>query len=98
MPNIKIEGDQEGFGIVIIEAGYFSVPVIASKIEGITDAVIEGITGNLIEAENGQGFIDAIRNNSINRSRISEKTMEAFSWNHIGECYINAFNTIASQE
>lgn len=98
MPNIKIEGDQEGFGIVLIEAGYLSVPVIASRIEGITDAVLEGETGNLIESENVQGFINAIVNNSIERSKISEKTIEAFNWNHIRECYVNAFYKIIGQK
>ena len=30
MPNIKVDGDIEGFGIVMLEAGSVGLPVIAS--------------------------------------------------------------------
>lgn len=38
---------REGFGNVIIEAGAMSVPTIASKIYGITDAIVDNKTGIL---------------------------------------------------
>lgn len=38
---------REGFGIVIIEAAACGVPAIASRIYGVTDAVVEGVTGIL---------------------------------------------------
>jgi glycosyltransferase involved in cell wall biosynthesis len=38
---------REGFGLVLIEAGAAGLPVVASRIYGITDAVIEGETGLL---------------------------------------------------
>jgi glycosyltransferase involved in cell wall biosynthesis len=38
---------REGFGAVIIEAAACGVPCCASRIYGITDAVIEGVTGLL---------------------------------------------------
>ncbi len=38
---------REGFGLVLIEAGAVGLPVVASRIYGITDAVIEGETGLL---------------------------------------------------
>jgi len=37
----------EGFGIVYLEAGYFSKPVIASRVGGVEDAVHHGETGLL---------------------------------------------------
>ena len=36
---------REGFGNVIIEAGATEVPVIASRIYGIADALVENVTG-----------------------------------------------------
>lgn len=42
---------REGFGQVIIEAGASEVPVIASRIYGITDAVEDGNTGLLYPAK-----------------------------------------------
>jgi len=38
---------REGFGSVLIEAGAAGLPVVASRIYGITDAVVEGETGLL---------------------------------------------------
>lgn len=44
-------GEFEGFGLVYLEAGLRGVPSIATRIGGIPDAVIDGDTGLLIEAE-----------------------------------------------
>lgn len=38
---------REGFGLVLIEAGAIGLPVVASRIYGITDAVADGETGLL---------------------------------------------------
>ncbi len=38
---------REGFGSVIIEAAACGIPAVASRIYGLTDAVIEGVTGLL---------------------------------------------------
>lgn len=49
MPNIPSPGetDVEGFGITALEAAASGAPLIAARIEGITDAVIDGETGFL---------------------------------------------------
>lgn len=39
----------EGFGIVYTEAGYFSKPVVASRVGGVEDAVRHGETGILVD-------------------------------------------------
>lgn len=38
---------REGFGLVLVEAGASGLPVVASRIYGITDAVVDGETGLL---------------------------------------------------
>lgn len=60
MPNIRVHGQQEGFGLVLLEAGMHNLPVVASAIEGIPAAVRDGITGLLVEAESPDGFAKAI--------------------------------------
>jgi phosphatidylinositol alpha-1,6-mannosyltransferase len=42
MPNLSISGDVEGFGLVALEASIRGTYVLASGIQGITDAVIDG--------------------------------------------------------
>ena len=49
---------REGFGSVIIEAASVGIPAIASRVYGITDAVIDGETGLLHEPYD----IEAIKN------------------------------------
>ena len=45
---------REGFGSSVIEAGACGVPALASRIYGLTDAVVEGQTGWMHEAGNVQ--------------------------------------------
>jgi len=47
---------REGFGMVIIEAAAAGLPAVASRIYGITDAVVDGLTGLLHQT----GDVDAI--------------------------------------
>ena len=68
MPNIKLKNDMEGFGIVAIEASLAGLIVIASGIEGIPDAIIDGKNGHLVESENADDFIElivSVKSNSV---------------------------------
>jgi phosphatidylinositol alpha-1,6-mannosyltransferase len=48
MPCREIDGDVEGFGIVFLEAAAFGKPVIAGRSGGAPEAVIDGVTGLLV--------------------------------------------------
>jgi phosphatidyl-myo-inositol dimannoside synthase len=48
MPNIRVPGDMEGFGLVAIEAALRGTPVVAADLEGIRDAIVDGVTGILL--------------------------------------------------
>lgn len=61
MPNVRVPGDMEGFGLVAVEAASRGTLVIASGVEGITDAVVEGATGILVEPEAPERFVEAIQ-------------------------------------
>jgi glycosyltransferase involved in cell wall biosynthesis len=45
-------GDQEGFGIVYLEAMACGVPVIASTLDGSREAVMEGRLGQMVDPQN----------------------------------------------
>lgn len=52
MVSREINGDVEGFGIVFLEAGVFSKPVIGGRSGGVPEAVIDGVTGLLVDPNN----------------------------------------------
>jgi glycosyltransferase involved in cell wall biosynthesis len=90
MPNIKVEGDIEGFGIVAIEASSVGLPVIASKSEGIEDAVITNKTGLLYEPESIEDFLSKFsKTNLFSKESIKKYVEERFGWSKIAEGYLN---------
>ncbi len=91
MPNIRVVNDQEGFGIVNIEAGSYGLPVVATNIEGIIDAVVEGKSGRLVEEKDHQGFIDAILNPQINTSEIKDVIASSFDVKQMVGRYADEF-------
>ena len=53
-------GSGEGFGIVYVEAGRLGLPVVAGRVAGALDAVVDGETGILVDPEDHVGAADAI--------------------------------------
>jgi len=56
-PNVATPGDMEGFGLVLVEATKRGTPVVASALEGMSDAVADGEAGVLC----APGDVDAWR-------------------------------------
>ncbi len=57
---IKEKGDVEGFGIAYLEANACGKPVIGGRSGGVTDAVIDGETGLLIDPLNINQIAEAL--------------------------------------
>jgi phosphatidylinositol alpha-1,6-mannosyltransferase len=53
-------GAGEGFGLVYVEAGRHRLPVVAGRAAGALDAVVDGVTGKLVEPEDYVAAADAI--------------------------------------
>jgi glycosyltransferase involved in cell wall biosynthesis len=51
---------KESFGIVLLEAGAFGVPVIASRVGGIPEIIEDGITGLLVPAEDAVALAECM--------------------------------------
>jgi glycosyltransferase involved in cell wall biosynthesis len=94
MPNQHLAGDMEGFGLVAIEAGLFSLPVVATSIEGIKNAIISGVTGALVPPEQEPHcFMEAIEfASNLDRSAIRPAILENFTWQRVYERYKKALN------
>lgn len=89
MPNISIKNDMEGFGIVNLEAGLYGVPVVASNIEGIIDAVANGVTGYLVPEKSVTDYLIAIKNvQNMDKKQIQIYVENNFSWESIYRQYM----------
>lgn len=94
MPNIKIKWDIEGFGQVALEAGNYGLPVIASNLEGISDAIKHEQNGILAPPQNADEFIrqinillkDLEKKQSL-VLRALKYNQENFNWQKIGQRY-----------
>jgi len=63
MPNVVVPDKQdiEGFGLVAVETSAAGGLLLAARLQGITDAVIDGVSGKLVEAGNTLAWATAIR-------------------------------------
>lgn len=83
MPNIPVAGDSEGFGIVCIEAAARGLPVAASRIEGVADAVIAGQTGRFFapkDATDAARVISDLLRHPMQPADVAISTERHFSW------------------
>lgn len=72
MPNVPVPDDMEGFGLVAVEAAMAGCLVVASRLEGIRDAVTEGATGYLCTPGKPEEFIDRIKELMADRDGLRE--------------------------
>jgi phosphatidylinositol alpha-1,6-mannosyltransferase len=55
-----INGHEEAWGTVFLEAGVSGLPVVAGRSGGVPEAVQEGVTGKLVEVSNPDQVVEAI--------------------------------------
>lgn len=103
MPNIPVEGDMEGFGIVLLEANMARTPAVASDLEGIKDVIAQGENGYRVPALDAMTFADVIQrilsNGKLNELSSQARTyvQERFNWNYVAGQYVKYLKTIISQ-
>ncbi|MBI3120487.1 MAG: glycosyltransferase family 4 protein [Candidatus Kerfeldbacteria bacterium] len=99
MPNIPVEQDVEGFGIVAGEAALSGMPVVASDLEGIPEAIRHQQNGLLMPPRDASAWI-ATLSELIGRpdvrmelgARAREYTKEHYSWETVVSRYAEAMN------
>lgn len=101
MPNIPVKGDMEGFGRVLLEASLCQIPIVASGIEGIKDAIEDGRNGVLLEPYDKESFIKEITNFLENKDYAEEfgtksrkYSIDKFNWKNISNNYIKTYEKI----
>ncbi len=104
MPNIHIENDMEGFGLVAIEASLAGSIVIASNVDGISMAIQHDKNGFLVEGGNAVEFSNKIRevlNLEDYRQlgqRFSEFTKSHYDWGIVVKQYENIIKKVCAKK
>ena len=103
MPNVPVEGDMEGFGVVMLEAGQNGTPAIASRLEGIRDVITDGQNGHLVEPQSPEAFREAILlyhdapEALAHFSRSArEHTQSTFGWPAVAQTYVDVLRDLLS--
>lgn len=101
MPNIKVPGDIEGFGIVGQEAAVAGLPVVASNLEGIADALKNGKSATLVEPDNIAAFTEAIeelvKSKTLRQKRGAAArayTQDTFGWDEVAARYAAVYQRL----
>ena len=104
MPNVPVPGDIEGFGVVMLEAGLSSLPVVAANLEGIADVIEPEKNGILIESEDSDGFIRTINRllehpDELDKLSASsrESVLRRFRWSNVADTYVKAIATLVAR-
>ena len=102
MPNIKVQGDFEGFGLVAFEAIMSGTVCLASNTDGIPSAIQEGFNGYLIAPGDSDAWVRKIRELLSDEYSLDNEakkfrnyTMNNFnSWEQMAKEYNTVFETI----
>ena len=93
------KGSIEGFGIVYIEAAFFSIPSIASNVGGTPEAVIDNSTGKIINKIDD--IFATIQELLLNQNKIKklgqnakERALEEFTWERVTNKYLSLIKVI----
>jgi glycosyltransferase involved in cell wall biosynthesis len=96
-PNIKVDGDMEGFGIAVLEANAYGLAVLGSNLEGLKDSITENQNGWLLEPGNATGYtkkITELAKHPIKMQQAGDNAkrfcLQHFSWDRIAEQYLEA--------
>ncbi len=87
-----IDGGAEGFGIVYLEANAYGKPVVGGMAGGVPDAIIDNVTGLLVNPEDKIEITEAIvklLNNPELAKKLGEqgrkRILQDLSWHKVGE-------------
>ena len=89
------DGDYEGFGIALIEANYLGLPAIGSRSCGLSDSIINGKNGFLVNPENDKEIIYAFDNIIKEYKKFSTESRfhaRKFIWGKVIMKYIKLLN------
>jgi glycosyltransferase involved in cell wall biosynthesis len=101
MPNIPVPNDIEGFGLVALEAAAAGRYVVASRLDGIPEAIVSGQNGVLLDHLDTEAYANTILEllaNDEQRVALGKQAREfvrnRYSWDIIARRYLSTFQRV----
>jgi glycosyltransferase involved in cell wall biosynthesis len=95
---------REGFGTVVIEAAAMGIPVVGTNIYGLSDAIVNGETGLLVEKKNVLQLMEAlqtlVKNEQLRKKlgdQAKERAINEFDSKKSGEFLILEYERLLKQ-
>jgi len=105
MPNIHIEGDMEGFGLVCLEASVNKALVFAANVDGIPDAIQDKKNGILLPSGDAAAWKECLCDFAENRKkycaekeRFCDFTRQNYNWDKMVTEYFHLFQSIVEKK
>lgn len=103
LPALSVKDDVEGFGIVLLEAAAAGLPVVATRVGGIPDAVEDGKSGILVNPGDyelmSRTIIGLLQDDEMRLSLgefARKRVQENFNWAAIAKKYEEIFESGAA--
>ncbi len=100
-PNVEVAGSMEGFGLNVLEAVVCGRLVLAADLQGLKDAIEDGVTGFLLKPGDSvlwRNKIEDIFDNNFPIKEFTEKArkyvLENFTWEIVGRKYLDLFKDL----
>lgn len=104
MDMVTLPSKREGFGLTLLEAAAMELPTIATKVTGCVDAVVDNITGLLVEVDSIPQLYDAMlllaQNPKLRRKlgqQGRQRTMETYSSELLVNEHIKLYKSLLAQ-
>jgi len=105
MPNIPVQNDIEGFGLVALEAAAAGRYVVASRLDGIPEAIVPGQNGTLLDPLDSEAFAATIldlladdEKRQILGRQAREFVRDRYSWDIVARRYQQVFMQVTQSQ
>lgn len=103
MPYRREPGDVEGLGLVAIEAAQAGLPVVATRVDALSEVVVDGKTGILVPPESPREFADAVTallRDPSRRASLGDAARQharsAFSWDVAAKRFVETLTEMSA--
>lgn len=102
---LVLSSKTEGLPGVLLEAGAAGVPAIAFDVGGVSDIVVDGVTGRLVPRGDEAALVTALRESAADRPAIarmadavSARVLSGYTHDHVIDRYDQIFRAVADDD